>query len=69
MLTVPLLCLQVARGDKTDEDGVPMLKITRMFDPWGFSIIDFGDILLPGMLIAFALRLVVCEIYRINCKS
>ncbi|KAG8072969.1 hypothetical protein GUJ93_ZPchr0006g42821 [Zizania palustris] len=51
----------VARGDKTDEDGVPMLlKIPRMFDPWGgFSIIGFGDILLPGLLIAFALRLVL----------
>ncbi|XP_078182634.1 SIGNAL PEPTIDE PEPTIDASE-LIKE 2 [Carex rostrata] len=48
----------VARGDKTDEDGVPMLlKIPRMFDPWGgYSIIGFGDILLPGLLIAFALR-------------
>ncbi|KAL5207610.1 hypothetical protein ABZP36_032045, partial [Zizania latifolia] len=48
----------VARGDKTDEDGVPMLlKIPLMFDPWGgFSIIGFGDILLPGLLIAFALR-------------
>jgi hypothetical protein len=30
-----------------------------MFDPWGgYSIIGFGDILLPGLLIAFALRLV-----------
>ncbi|KAF0910128.1 hypothetical protein E2562_001351 [Oryza meyeriana var. granulata] len=48
----------VARGDKTDEDGVPMLlKIPRMFDPWGgYSIIGFGDILLPGLLVAFALR-------------
>ncbi|XP_076951840.1 signal peptide peptidase-like 2 [Bidens hawaiensis] len=28
-----------------------------MFDPWGgFSIIGFGDILLPGLLIAFSLR-------------
>jgi signal peptide peptidase-like protein 2B len=54
------LYLQVARGDKTDEDGVPMLlKIPRMFDPWGgYSIIGFGDILLPGLLVAFALRLV-----------
>ncbi|CAL5050325.1 unnamed protein product [Urochloa decumbens] len=50
--------LKVARGDKTDEDGVPMLlKIPRMFDPWGgYSIIGFGDILLPGLLVAFALR-------------
>lgn len=49
---------QVARGDKTGEDGIPMLlKIPRMFDPWGgYSIIGFGDILLPGLLIAFSLR-------------
>ncbi|XP_038971128.1 signal peptide peptidase-like 4 [Phoenix dactylifera] len=48
----------VARGDRTGEDGVPMLlKIPRMFDPWGgYSIIGFGDILLPGLLIAFSLR-------------
>ncbi|CAA7399055.1 unnamed protein product [Spirodela intermedia] len=48
----------VARGDNSGEDGVPMLlKIPRMFDPWGgYSIIGFGDILLPGLLIAFALR-------------
>ncbi|CAL5020301.1 unnamed protein product [Urochloa decumbens] len=58
VLVVLMVCLQVARGDKTDEDGVPMLlKIPRMFDPWGgYSIIGFGDILLPGLLIAFALR-------------
>lgn len=50
--------MQVARGDKSGEDGIPMLlKIPRMFDPWGgYSIIGFGDILLPGLLIAFALR-------------
>jgi signal peptide peptidase-like protein 2B len=49
----------VARGDKSGEDGIPMLlKIPRMFDPWGgYSIIGFGDILLPGLLIAFSLRL------------
>nr|XP_043607908.1 signal peptide peptidase-like 2 [Erigeron canadensis] len=48
----------VARGDNSGEDGIPMLlKIPRMFDPWGgFSIIGFGDILLPGLLIAFSLR-------------
>ncbi|KAB2634936.1 signal peptide peptidase-like 2 [Pyrus ussuriensis x Pyrus communis] len=48
----------VARGDKSGEDGIPMLlKIPRMFDPWGgFSIIGFGDILLPGLLVAFSLR-------------
>ncbi|OAY49153.1 signal peptide peptidase-like 4 isoform X1 [Manihot esculenta] len=48
----------VARGDKSGEDGIPMLlKIPRMFDPWGgYSIIGFGDIILPGLLVAFALR-------------
>ncbi|CAN6462451.1 unnamed protein product [Victoria cruziana] len=48
----------VARGDKSGEDGVPMLlKIPRICDPWGgYSIIGFGDILLPGLLIGFSLR-------------
>ncbi|KAH9604125.1 hypothetical protein KSS87_010465 [Heliosperma pusillum] len=48
----------VARGDNSGEDGIPMLlKIPRMFDPWGgYSVIGFGDILLPGLLIAFSLR-------------
>lgn len=35
-----------------------LLKIPRLFDPWGgFSIIGFGDILLPGLVVAFSLRL------------
>lgn len=48
----------VARGDRSGEDGIPMLlKIPRMFDPWGgYSIIGFGDILLPGLVVAFSLR-------------
>ncbi|CAN1308887.1 Signal peptide peptidase-like 4 [Linum perenne] len=48
----------VARGDRSGEDGIPMLlKIPRMFDPWGgYSIIGFGDIILPGLVVAFALR-------------
>jgi len=48
----------VARGDRSGEDGIPMLlKFPRIFDPWGgYSIIGFGDILLPGMLVAFSLR-------------
>ncbi|KAL8053864.1 hypothetical protein ABFS82_05G103600 [Erythranthe guttata] len=48
----------VARGDRSGEDGIPMLlKIPRLFDPWGgYSIIGFGDILLPGLLVAFSLR-------------
>ncbi|XP_057435651.1 signal peptide peptidase-like 4 [Lotus japonicus] len=48
----------VARGDKSREDGIPMLlKIPRLFDPWGgYSVIGFGDIILPGLLVAFSLR-------------
>ncbi|KAK1373889.1 signal peptide peptidase-like 4 [Heracleum sosnowskyi] len=48
----------VARGDNSGEDGIPMLlKIPRMFDTWGgYSIIGFGDIILPGLLVAFSLR-------------
>ncbi|KAK4415925.1 Signal peptide peptidase-like 4 [Sesamum alatum] len=48
----------VARGDGSGEDGIPMLlKIPRLFDPWGgYSIIGFGDIILPGLLVAFSLR-------------
>ncbi|KAK8587996.1 hypothetical protein V6N13_086954 [Hibiscus sabdariffa] len=48
----------VARGDKSGEDGIPMLlKIPRMYDPWGgYSVIGFGDIILPGLLVAFSLR-------------
>ncbi|RID49175.1 hypothetical protein BRARA_I05635 [Brassica rapa] len=43
---------------KRPADGIPMLlKIPRMFDPWGgYSIIGFGDIILPGLLVTFALR-------------
>ncbi|KAJ7567793.1 hypothetical protein O6H91_01G007200 [Diphasiastrum complanatum] len=48
----------VARGDKTGGEGIPMLlKVPRIYDPWGgYSIIGFGDILLPGLLVSFALR-------------
>eukprot|EP00249_Psilotum_nudum_P016858 c26023_g1_i1 orf=553-2163(-) len=48
----------VARGDKSGEAGIPMLlKVPRISDPWGgYSIIGFGDILLPALLVAFARR-------------
>lgn len=47
----------VARGDKSGE-GIPMLlKFPRLSDPWGGeSMIGFGDIILPGLLISYALR-------------
>lgn len=49
---------QVARGDKSNGEGIPMLlKVPRLYDPWGgYSIIGFGDILLPGLLVSFCLR-------------
>lgn len=48
----------MARGDGSGEDGIPMLlKIPRLFDPWGgYSVIGFGDIILPGLIVAFSLR-------------
>ncbi|KAJ0051921.1 hypothetical protein Pint_00443 [Pistacia integerrima] len=54
----------VARGDRSGEDSIPMLlKIPRMFDPWGgYSVIGFGDIILPGLLVAFSLRFELCLI-------
>lgn len=57
----------MARGDKSGEDGIPMLlKIPRMFDPWGgYSIIGFGDILLPGLVVAFSLRF---KLFRLTFK-
>lgn len=52
-----LLSTQVARGDNSGESIPMLLKIPRMFDPWGgYSIIGFGDIILPGLLVAFSLR-------------
>ncbi|CAN1300658.1 Signal peptide peptidase-like 2 [Linum perenne] len=50
--------LKVASGGDSGEDGIPMLlKMPRFLDPWGgYSVIGFGDILLPGLLVAFSLR-------------
>ncbi|XP_042382977.1 signal peptide peptidase-like 5 [Zingiber officinale] len=58
MLFHESVMIVVARGDGTAEDGVPMLlKIPRLLDPWGgYSVIGFGDIILPGLIIAFSLR-------------
>ncbi|EFJ05600.1 hypothetical protein SELMODRAFT_187400 [Selaginella moellendorffii] len=48
----------VARGDKSGGESIPMLlRVPRFYDPWGgYSIIGFGDILLPGLLVSFTLR-------------
>ncbi|KAI3913354.1 hypothetical protein MKW92_047862, partial [Papaver armeniacum] len=48
----------VAEGDNSGGKAIPMLlRIPRFFDPWGgYDMIGFGDIILPGLLVAFAFR-------------
>ncbi|PPD84842.1 hypothetical protein GOBAR_DD18223 [Gossypium barbadense] len=48
----------VARGDNSGGESIPMLlRVPRAFDPWGgYDMIGFGDILFPGLLVAFAFR-------------
>ncbi|XP_078434233.1 signal peptide peptidase-like 2 [Wolffia australiana] len=50
--------IAVARGDNSGGESIPMLlKIPRFFDPWGgYDMIGFGDILFPGLLVAFSFR-------------
>lgn len=50
--------IAVARGDESGGQSIPMLlRIPRFFDPWGgYDMIGFGDILFPGLLIAFSFR-------------
>lgn len=50
--------IAVARGDNNGGESIPMLlRIPRLFDPWGgYDMIGFGDILFPGLLICFAFR-------------
>lgn len=47
----------VARGDNSGETIPMLLRIPRFFDPWGgYDMIGFGDILFPGLLVAFSYR-------------
>uniref|UniRef100_A0A7N0TU23 PA domain-containing protein n=1 Tax=Kalanchoe fedtschenkoi TaxID=63787 RepID=A0A7N0TU23_KALFE len=50
--------IAVARGDKSGGETIPMLlRIPRILDPWeGYDMIGFGDILFPGLLVAFTRR-------------
>ncbi|KAJ3671930.1 hypothetical protein LUZ60_008009 [Juncus effusus] len=50
--------IAVARGDSAGGESIPMLlKIPRFFDAWGgYDMIGFGDILFPGLLVAFSYR-------------
>lgn len=50
--------VEVARGKDTGGYSMPMvLTIPRLFDPWdGTSIVGFGDVMMPGLLVAFSYR-------------
>ncbi|KAJ7957336.1 Signal peptide peptidase-like [Quillaja saponaria] len=50
--------IAVARGDNSGGEAIPMLlRIPRLFDPWGgYNMIGFGDILFPGLLVSFTFR-------------
>ncbi|XP_020262889.1 signal peptide peptidase-like 2 [Asparagus officinalis] len=50
--------VEVARGTKAGGQSIPMLlSVPRFFDPWGgTAIVGFGDVMIPGLLIAFTYR-------------
>ncbi|GJN04367.1 hypothetical protein PR202_ga21911 [Eleusine coracana subsp. coracana] len=49
--------IAVARGDNSGESIPMLLRIPRFFDPWGgYDMIGFGDIIFPGLLVAFSYR-------------
>ncbi|KAH0470686.1 hypothetical protein IEQ34_000409 [Dendrobium chrysotoxum] len=50
--------IAVAHGGNSGEGAIPMLlRLPRFFDPWGgYDMIGFGDIIFPGLLVAFSRR-------------
>ncbi|XP_071705924.1 signal peptide peptidase-like 3 [Rutidosis leptorrhynchoides] len=50
--------ISVAQGDSSSGETIPMvLRFPRLFDPWGgYSVLGFGDILFPGLLLSFTVR-------------
>lgn len=57
LLMLALKITQVARGDNSGESIPMLLRIPRFFDPWGgYDMIGFGDIIFPGLLVAFSYR-------------
>ncbi|KAE8673870.1 Signal peptide peptidase family protein, expressed isoform 2 [Hibiscus syriacus] len=50
--------IAVAKGKNTNGESIPLLlRVPKLSDPWGgYSMIGFGDILFPGLLITFAYR-------------
>lgn len=55
---IPTPLLQVATGLNSGGETMPMLlRLPRLMDPWGgYNMLGFGDIVLPGLLVAFTLR-------------
>lgn len=50
--------IAVAEGDNSGGESIPMLlRLPRFFDPFGgYNMIGFGDLVFPGLLVAFSLR-------------
>lgn len=50
--------ISVAQGDSSSGEAIPMvLRFPRLFDEWGgYSLLGFGDILFPGLLLSFTVR-------------
>ncbi|KAL1803028.1 hypothetical protein ACET3Z_031675 [Daucus carota] len=50
--------ISVAKGDHSGGESIPMLLRTpKFFDPFGgYNMIGFGDILFPGLLVAYSFR-------------
>lgn len=48
----------MASGLNSGGEAMPMLmRVPRILDPWGgYNMLGFGDIVLPGLLVAFTLR-------------
>ncbi|KAL0403706.1 UNVERIFIED_CONTAM: Signal peptide peptidase-like 2 [Sesamum radiatum] len=50
--------IAVARGDNSGGEAIPMLlRVPKLADPYnGYSMIGFGDIIFPGLLVSFSFR-------------
>lgn len=63
-----ILFHQVARGDRSGVDGIPMLlKIPRMFDPWG-GLQHYRIWRHPSTWIADSILTQVCTCYCFSCQ-
>ncbi|KAK4420121.1 Signal peptide peptidase-like 3 [Sesamum alatum] len=50
--------IAVAKGDNSGGEAIPMLlRVPKLADPYGgYSMIGFGDIIFPGLLVCFSFR-------------